>query len=192
MDGRTIEVFEGNSRAARQALRLVTEGQVCRDRMCPLTTECVLLLQNVFSNHSSLKARFVEFRFLGFWSLGFMCIHIDISICKDRGSLCPASSDHRMCSLTTECVLLLWNGSEGRFVLRPLTTECVLLPQNVFSYYRMCSLTKGSATRQRVAPTDRNSFVACQQNRMLWGTGTCRRLLHTSASSIIHPFLYDT
>ena len=29
MDGRTIEVFEGDSRAARQALRLVTEGQVC-------------------------------------------------------------------------------------------------------------------------------------------------------------------
>ena len=109
MDGRTIEVFEGNSRAARQALRLVTEGQVCRDRMCPLTTECVLLLQNVFSYHSSLKARFVEFRFLGFRSLGFICIHIDISICKDRGSLCPASSNHRMCSLTTECVLLLQN-----------------------------------------------------------------------------------
>ena len=29
MEGRTIEVFEGTSRAARQALRLVTEGQVC-------------------------------------------------------------------------------------------------------------------------------------------------------------------
>jgi hypothetical protein len=28
MDGRTIEVYEANSRAARQALRLVTQGQV--------------------------------------------------------------------------------------------------------------------------------------------------------------------
>jgi hypothetical protein len=32
-----------------------------------------------------------------------------------------------MCSLTLECVLLL-------------TIECVLLRENVFSYYRMCSL----------------------------------------------------
>ena len=42
-----------------------------------------------------------------------------------------------MCSLTTECVLV----SVRMRVRVFLTTDCVLLLQNVFSYYRMCSLT---------------------------------------------------
>jgi len=57
-----------------------------------------------------------------------------------------------MCSLTTECVLLLQNvfsyyrvcslaiecGAVQALLDRSV---CVLLLQNVFSYYRMCSLT---------------------------------------------------
>ena len=76
-------------------------------------------------------------------------------------------SYYRMCSLTTECVLLThrapcwaswrtWGISRARTTSTPrrslrlsrycyrtcsLTTECVLLIQNVFCYDRMCSLT---------------------------------------------------
>ena len=46
-----------------------------------------------------------------------------------------------MCSLTIECVLLHPQRSKTRTWVCSLTTECVLLLQNVFSYYRMCSLT---------------------------------------------------
>jgi hypothetical protein len=45
-----------------------------------------------------------------------------------------------MCSLTIECVLLLWNVF-SYYRMCSLTIECVLLLSNVFSYYRMCSLT---------------------------------------------------
>jgi hypothetical protein len=78
-------------------------------------------------------------------------------------------SYYRMCSLTTECVLLLQNVlsyyrmcslTKGYGLRRPhrtqnvlsyyrmcsLTTECVLLLQNVFSYYRMCFLTTAQDT----------------------------------------------
>ena len=51
------------------------------DRMCSLTTECVLLLWNVFSYY-----------------IGLACVlgeHL--------------AAFYRMCSLTIECVLLLWN-----------------------------------------------------------------------------------
>ena len=45
-----------------------------------------------------------------------------------------------MCSLTTECTLVLSNVfSCYRMCSR--TIECVLVPSNVFSYHRMCSLT---------------------------------------------------
>jgi len=74
-----------------------------------------------------------------------------------------------MCSLTTECVLLLQNVfSYYRTYYEPpvppphlyayLTTECVLSLQNVFSYYRMCSLTTERITSlpclRRIAPLD--------------------------------------
>ena len=35
--------------------------------------------------------------------------------------------------------------------MRSLTTECVLLLQNVFSYYRLCSLTMAGASQQQRA-----------------------------------------
>ena len=40
---------------------------------------------------------------------------------------------------STECVLLLQNVF-AYYRMCSLTIECVLLLQNVFSYYRMCSL----------------------------------------------------
>ena len=52
-------------------------------------------------------------------------------------------SCYRMCSLTTEYVLLLQNVF-SYYRMCSLTIECVLLLQNVFSYYRMCSLTIGA------------------------------------------------
>ena len=48
-----------------------------------------------------------------------------------------------MCSLTMECVLLLWNVS-SYYGMCPLTMECVLLLWNVFSYYGMRSLAVSS------------------------------------------------
>ena len=47
-----------------------------------------------------------------------------------------------------ECVLLLWNVF-SYYRMRSLTIECILLLQNAFSYYRMCSLTTRCVLVQR-------------------------------------------
>ena len=70
-----------------------------------------------------------------------------------RSILQNVFSYYRMCSLITECVLLLQVATEKKLAHRSillakkkvLITECVLLLQNVFSYYRMCSLITGAS-----------------------------------------------
>ena len=80
--------------------------------MCSLTTEFVSrwrqfkVLLNAVSDESDEKGYFLQSVF----------------------------SYYRVCSLTTECVLLLQN------VFSCLTTECVLLHYNVFSSYDVCLL----------------------------------------------------
>ena len=75
---------------------------------------------------------------------------------RETCTACGVCCWYRMCSLTTECALLLQNVF-FYYRMCSLTTECVpsqtctacdasgcpsaLLLQNVFSYYRMCSLT---------------------------------------------------
>ena len=78
----------------------------------------------------------VEVQGLGIYSLGVVDFGVE-----------SGTQYYRMCSLTTECVLLLQNVFSyykrvWRSVLQKyyrmcsLTTECVLLLQNVFSYYK--------------------------------------------------------
>ena len=66
----------------------------------------------------------------------------------------PQVSYYRMCSLTTECVLLLQNVF-SYYRMCSLTTECVLSLQSVFSYERMRT-TNGFACRPSptLSPTD--------------------------------------
>jgi hypothetical protein len=123
-------------------------------RMCSLTTECVLLLQNVFSycclwavlHLSSLK----------------MLLHLSISGRLpvaghgrfDNHPLCQPKCVS-MCSLTVECVLLLYNR------MCSLTVECVLL-----LYYRMCSLTTERVAESACArESDKESERVCERER---------------------------
>ena len=46
---------------------------------------------------------------------------------------------HRMCSLTIECVLLLWNVFS--YYSLSLLSISIVFQADVFSYYGMCSLT---------------------------------------------------
>ena len=79
--------------------------------MCSLSIECVLLLQNVFS----------------------------IRMCSLLRPLAqPHLHSSRRCSFTVECVL--YQNVFSTTATRSEGRECVLFLQNVFSYYRMCSL----------------------------------------------------
>ena len=91
--------------------------------LCKVTTECVLLLQNVFSFHCLTRClslhlrgtmqRTTECVLLLQNVFSFHCLTWCLSL-HLRGTM---QSHYRMCSLTTECVLLL----------QKVTTECVLL-----------------------------------------------------------------
>ena len=64
----------------------------------------------------------------------YICMHMymyrgNLKRGEHGGRLQNVFSDYRMCSLTTECVLLPEKGEHGGRL------------QNVFSDYRMCSLT---------------------------------------------------
>jgi len=100
---------------------------------------------------------------------------------RETCTACGVCCWYRMCSLTTECVLLLQNVCsfttecglllQNVFPHRPaqratplvapllsyyrmcsLTTECVLLQQNVASYYRMCSPPDPHSVRRFLLP----------------------------------------
>jgi len=164
--------------------------------LCSLTTECVLLLQNVFSYYRmcSLTTECVLLlrmcsltieRLLllcigtfGHFSAAFftmfqcvtgMCVciyvhthththtHTHVCVCMRRFSPCFSASQvcvylcthihihmYTCVYVCVVCILRRFSPQDSALQVQercPLTTECVLLLQNVFSYYRMCSLT---------------------------------------------------
>ena len=83
-------------------------------RMCFLTTECVLLLQNVFSYYRMCSLKPVC------QVLGMQAFSLE----ETEDTAQNVFSHYRMCSLTTECVLLgvrdagIFPGGDGRYCVR--------------------------------------------------------------------------
>ena len=127
-----------------------TTGAVCVHLCC--TIECVLLLQNVFSYNRMCSLTIECVLLLGVDFVNHFNLSLSLSLSLSLPSFLPLPNlpfaPKNKISLQTKVDRTEFHPQHASELEVPscvnrsvCTIECVLLLQNVFSYYRMCSLT---------------------------------------------------